>query len=77
MGGTVAAQVAEGKWDGDLRKGLKAWCGLFDSVSLCFSKGLGAPVGSILVGEEAFVKRARHVRKSIGGGLRQVRAALT
>ncbi len=43
----------------------------FDSVSLCFSKGLGAPVGSILVGSEAFIRHARWVRKSIGGGLRQ------
>jgi threonine aldolase len=43
----------------------------FDSVSLCFSKGLGAPVGSILVGSEKFIKQARWVRKSIGGGLRQ------
>jgi threonine aldolase len=44
----------------------------FDSVSLCFSKGLGAPVGSILVGNKKFVKQARWVRKSIGGGLRQL-----
>ncbi|TAQ87890.1 hypothetical protein B7494_g3780 [Chlorociboria aeruginascens] len=44
----------------------------FDSVSLCFSKGLGAPVGSILVGKKEFIKHARWVRKSIGGGLRQV-----
>ncbi|KAI9722742.1 MAG: hypothetical protein M1812_001673 [Candelaria pacifica] len=44
---------------------------LFDSVSLCFSKGLGAPVGSILVGNSDFIKRARWIRKSIGGGLRQ------
>ncbi|PQE04349.1 Threonine aldolase protein [Rutstroemia sp. NJR-2017a BBW] len=43
----------------------------FDSVSLCFSKGLGAPVGSILVGGKEFIKHARWVRKSIGGGLRQ------
>ena len=43
----------------------------FDSVSLCFSKGLGAPVGSILLGKKDFIKRARWVRKSIGGGLRQ------
>jgi threonine aldolase len=43
----------------------------FDSVSLCFSKGLGAPVGSILVGTKKFIKHARWVRKSIGGGLRQ------
>ncbi|RKF83803.1 Aldolase vrtJ [Golovinomyces cichoracearum] len=50
---------------------LTDYCVLFDSVSLCFSKGLGAPVGSILVGGEAFIKHARWVRKSIGGGLRQ------
>ncbi|KAM3074862.1 hypothetical protein ACMFMG_008275 [Clarireedia jacksonii] len=43
----------------------------FDSVSLCFSKGLGAPVGSILVGGREFIKHARWIRKSIGGGLRQ------
>ena len=44
---------------------------LFDSASLCFSKGLGAPVGSVLVGKKDFITRARWVRKSIGGGLRQ------
>ena len=43
----------------------------FDSISLCFSKGLGAPVGSMLVGNKKFIKHARWVRKSIGGGLRQ------
>lgn len=43
----------------------------FDSVSLCFSKGLGAPVGSMLVGSKSFIKQARWIRKSIGGGLRQ------
>lgn len=50
---------------------LREYCACFDSVSLCFSKGLGAPIGSVLVGSEAFVKRARWIRKSIGGGLRQ------
>ena len=40
-------------------------------MSLCFSKGLGAPIGSIIVGSEKFIKRARWIRKSIGGGLRQ------
>ena len=44
---------------------------LFDSVSLCFSKGLGAPIGSIIVGSKSFIKRARHIRKAIGGGTRQ------
>jgi len=50
---------------------LAEYCALFDSVSLCFSKGLGAPIGSMLVGDEAFVRKARWTRKSIGGGLRQ------
>ncbi|GHC28063.1 low-specificity L-threonine aldolase [Aidingimonas halophila] len=44
----------------------------FDSVSLCFSKGLGAPAGSVLVGEEGFIARARRWRKTLGGGMRQV-----
>ncbi|KAI4175219.1 MAG: hypothetical protein LQ343_001755 [Gyalolechia ehrenbergii] len=50
---------------------LKDYCACFDSVSLCFSKGLGAPIGSIIVGSSTFITRARHIRKSIGGGLRQ------
>ena len=43
----------------------------FDSMNMCFSKGLGAPVGSILVGSKSLIKHARWTRKSIGGGLRQ------
>lgn len=50
---------------------LKDYCACFDSVSLCFSKGLGAPIGSIIIGTKKFRERARHIRKSIGGGLRQ------
>lgn len=50
---------------------LKDYCACFDSLSLCFSKGLGAPIGSIIVGNKAFRTRARWIRKSIGGGLRQ------
>lgn len=50
---------------------LKDYCSHFDTISLCFSKGLGAPIGSILVGKKDFVKRARWIRKMIGGGLRQ------
>ncbi|KAH3905699.1 hypothetical protein HBH56_212430 [Parastagonospora nodorum] len=50
---------------------LKEFCAEFDSISLCFSKGLGAPIGSIIVGTKAFIKRSRWIRKSIGGGLRQ------
>ncbi|EMA69119.1 aromatic amino acid beta-eliminating lyase/threonine aldolase [Halorubrum aidingense JCM 13560] len=42
-----------------------------DSVTFCLSKGLGAPVGSILAGDEAFVEEARRVRKLFGGGMRQ------
>ena len=50
---------------------LAEYTALFDSVSLCFSKGLGAPVGSMLVGSKQFIKRARWIRKALGGGLRQ------
>jgi threonine aldolase len=42
-----------------------------DSVQFCFSKGLCAPVGSMLVGSQEFITRARRVRKSLGGGMRQ------
>jgi threonine aldolase len=45
--------------------------GHYDSVSFCFSKGLGAPVGSILVGSREFIERARRWRKMVGGGMRQ------
>lgn len=44
---------------------------LFDSISICFSKGLGAPVGSVLVGSKDFIKKARKIRKVMGGGMRQ------
>ncbi len=50
---------------------LRTWANEFDSVSVCFSKGLGAPVGSALVGPRAFITRARRVRKLFGGGMRQ------
>ncbi len=45
--------------------------GPVDSVTFCLSKGLGAPVGSILAGDEAFIAEARRVRKLFGGGMRQ------
>ena len=54
--GTTASELAAG----------------FDSVMFCLSKGLGAPVGSLLCGSEAFIHEARRVRKMLGGGLRQV-----
>ena len=50
---------------------LRDYASLCDSVSLCFSKGLGAPIGSIIVGSEAFITRARRFRKMLGGGTRQ------
>lgn len=43
----------------------------FDSVSICLSKGLGAPVGSVLCGSKEFIREARHWRKMLGGGMRQ------
>lgn len=51
---------------------LREYCACFDSVSLCFSKGLGAPIGSMVVGTRAFRERARWIRKMIGGGTRQL-----
>lgn len=44
----------------------------FDSVSVCFSKGLGAPIGSVLLGSDEVIARARRIRKMAGGGMRQV-----
>ncbi|MDQ3846091.1 MAG: aminotransferase class I/II-fold pyridoxal phosphate-dependent enzyme [Bacteroidota bacterium] len=44
---------------------------LFHSISICLSKGLGCPVGSVLIGEKDFIKKARRVRKVLGGGMRQ------
>jgi threonine aldolase len=43
----------------------------FSSVSICLSKGLGAPVGSVLVGSKTFINEARRWRKVVGGGMRQ------
>lgn len=65
------AQVARGAsvgtdadWSGYGRR--------FNSISVCFSKGLGAPVGSVLVGSADFIRRAHRVRKVMGGGMRQI-----
>ncbi|KZT21712.1 hypothetical protein NEOLEDRAFT_1181549 [Neolentinus lepideus HHB14362 ss-1] len=51
---------------------IKELCDPFDSVSLCFSKGLGAPVGSCLVGTKEYIAKARWFRKLFGGGMRQI-----
>lgn len=46
-------------------------CAPFDTISICFSKGLGAPVGSVLVGSRPLIERAHRWRKVLGGGMRQ------
>lgn len=45
---------------------------LFDTISICFSKGLGAPVGSLLLGSKTMIHKALRIRKLLGGGMRQV-----
>ncbi|MCB1627930.1 MAG: low-specificity L-threonine aldolase [Xanthomonadales bacterium] len=65
------AAVAQATDDTDAMSAARAICGHFDSVSVCFSKGLGAPVGSVLLGEAALIERARRWRKVCGGGMRQ------
>ena len=61
-------------WNASKASGLseKELCAPFDTVSACFSKGLGAPVGSALLGNREHVQRARRLRKMLGGGMRQV-----
>jgi len=49
----------------------KEYASNFDSISICLSKGLGAPVGSVLLGSTEFITKARRVRKVFGGGMRQ------
>jgi threonine aldolase len=49
----------------------KEYASHFDSISLCLSKGLGAPVGSLLIGSKTFIKKSHRVRKVLGGGMRQ------
>lgn len=56
----VASGISEGKWSQH-----------FDTISVCFSKGLGAPVGSVLAGPADFIKKCRRARKLFGGGMRQ------
>lgn len=50
---------------------LREYCQYFDSVSICLSKSLGAPIGSVLVGERKFIDKANHFKKQAGGGIRQ------
>jgi threonine aldolase len=44
---------------------------VFDSISICLSKGLGSPIGSLLIGNQKLIKKARRLRKVLGGGMRQ------
>jgi threonine aldolase len=75
----VARRRARGEHTGDThgdkhadpRLVAREICSNFDSVSVCLSKGLGAPVGSLLLGSTPFIARARRWRKMLGGGLRQ------
>ena len=61
-------------WNASIFSGitLKEYAANFDTISLCFSKGLGAPIGSILVGSNNDIKKALKWRKILGGGMRQV-----
>ncbi len=65
------AAVAITPAGGDARTAAREIASLFDSVSVCFSKGLGAPAGSMLCGSKDLIARAHRVRKMAGGGLRQ------
>jgi len=56
---------------GDVYEAARAICAHFDTASVCLSKGLGAPVGSLLLGTRAFIGHARRTRKILGGGMRQ------
>jgi threonine aldolase len=71
LANAAAALMARGEIDPDHPRPLAAACASADSVSLCLSKGLGAPVGSVLCGAAPFIDRARRARKALGGGMRQ------
>ncbi len=60
-------------WNALIAKGEtpKQYGEIFDSISICLSKGLGTPVGSLLLGNKAYVQKARRIRKVFGGGMRQ------
>jgi threonine aldolase len=60
-------------WNASVAAGIpeRDYAAHFDSVSVCFSKGLGAPIGSALAGPRSFIERVRRFRKMLGGGMRQ------
>lgn len=55
----------------ETQESTQEWGKVFDTISICLSKGLGAPVGSLLLGDQALIDRARRYRKVMGGGMRQ------
>lgn len=65
------AAVALAGAEGDPIQQAREICRDYDSLSLCLSKGLGAPVGSVLLGSKTFIQQARRTRKMLGGGMRQ------
>lgn len=60
-------------WNAAVASGIEAqrWCEGFDTVSFCLSKGLGAPVGSLVCGSRDVIERVHRIRKMLGGGMRQ------
>lgn len=60
-------------WNASVASGIpeRVYAAIFDSVGVCLSKGLGAPIGSVICSDRAFIDRARFVRKRLGGGMRQ------
>jgi threonine aldolase len=66
----AAVELAE-REGGDPVEKARAICSGYDSVSVCLSKGLGAPVGSLLLGSKDFIREAKRARKMLGGGMRQ------
>lgn len=61
-------------WNASVESGisLKEYAQYFDSISVCLSKGLGAPIGSVIIGDKEFIDRTLVYRKMFGGGMRQV-----
>ena len=66
-----AATAQAASTGADVREEARRIAGCFDTVSVCLSKGLGAPVGSVLCGSREFIARAHRIRKMAGGGMRQ------
>jgi threonine aldolase len=60
-------------WNASVESGItfKQYGEIFDSISICLSKSIGAPIGSVLVGTQEFIKKATHYKKQCGGGIRQ------